>query len=98
ALRGGSAEGSASAPASPSGAAAAAPQPARDGVLVPAVVIGVGQAGLAVLRRLRQIVTERFGPADTLPHLRLFALDTDAEAATAALNGPVALTAAEVST
>src|SRR5262249_14144087 len=62
-------------------AAATAPPPvapllARDGVLVPAVVIGIGQAGLAVLRRLRQIVTERFGPPDALPHLRLFAIDT----------------------
>src|SRR5262245_9793077 len=99
ALRGGSASDSTTV-VSTVVATAAAPssQPARDGVLVPAVVIGIGQAGLAVLRRLRQIVTERCGPPDSLPHLRLFALDTDAEALQAALNGPGALTAAEVLT
>src|SRR5947207_1590202 len=42
ALRGGSAEASAPAPVPVSSAAAPSPHPARDGVLVPAVVIGIG--------------------------------------------------------
>ncbi|HTK76799.1 MAG TPA: tubulin-like doman-containing protein, partial [Gemmataceae bacterium] len=98
ALRGGSPADSSVVVPTASAASPPPTQPARDGVLVPAVVIGIGQAGLAVLRRLRQIMTERFGPPDSLPHLRLFAVDTDAGAAQAALNGPGALTAAEVLT
>jgi hypothetical protein len=98
ALRGGSASEGTTTVTAAAAPTAVKPILARDGVLVPAVVIGIGQAGLAVLRRLRQIVTERFGPPDALPHLRLFALDTDADATQAALNGPGALTAAEVLT
>src|SRR5436305_29044 len=56
ALRGGSAEKPA-APASLPAEVVASPEPARDGVLVAAVVIGIGHAGLAVLRRLRQILS-----------------------------------------
>jgi hypothetical protein len=51
-----------------------------DGVLTPAVVIGLGQYGLNVLRRLRQEVQHRFGVEDASACLRLLYVDTDPDA------------------
>jgi serine/threonine protein kinase len=51
-----------------------------DGVLVPALVIGLGSTGLAALRQLRRQIRERFGAPESLPHLRLLYIDTDPEA------------------
>jgi eukaryotic-like serine/threonine-protein kinase len=51
-----------------------------DGVLVPAVVIGLGSTGLAVLRQFRRQIRDRFGAHDSLPHLRFLYIDTDPEA------------------
>src|SRR5439155_25736330 len=66
-----------------------APRPERtgDGVLVPAVVIGLGGIGRVVLQGLRRAIAERFGPPERLPHLRLLYVDTDADAVRAALEG-----------
>src|SRR5689334_16007567 len=71
--------------------AAAAPRPERTGagVLVPAVVVGLGGTGRAVLQRLRQAVVDHVGPPERWPHLRLLYLDTDPEAVRAALDGSV---------
>jgi hypothetical protein len=65
------------------------PRPERtaDGVLMPAVVIGLGGTGRIVLQRLRQTVTEQFGPPDHLPHLRLLYVDTDTDAIREVLEG-----------
>src|SRR5262249_50945143 len=41
------------------------------GILVPAVVIGLGGTGLAALQEFRDDLRQRFGAATTLPHLRL---------------------------
>jgi hypothetical protein len=74
----------AAAPATPV-VATAAPEPAPpeerpevtgDGVLFPAVVIGLGAAGREALRGLRKAISKRFG-AEGLPHVRLLLLDTD---------------------
>lgn len=48
------------------------------GVLMPAVVIGLGRTGLLVLQRLRRLVQDRFGTAK-LPHIELLYIDTDAD-------------------
>jgi len=74
----------------------AAPERTGDGVLFPALVVGVGATGLAVLRALRRSIRERFGRADALPTLRFLYLDTDPEAATLAAAGPDALSPREV--
>jgi hypothetical protein len=66
----------------------APPESTGQGSLVPAVVIGLGQTGVGVLRRLRQQLTERFGPADRLPNLRLIAIDTDSDTLEAATVHP----------
>lgn len=59
------------------------PQTAVDGDLMPALVIGLGSLGGAVLRRLRQRLCEFYGEIggkpDALPHLRLLHMDTDAQ-------------------
>jgi serine/threonine protein kinase len=51
-----------------------------DGVLFPALVIGLGQTGLAVLQRLRESVQEAFGSVDNLPNIRWLYVDTDPDA------------------
>src|SRR5262249_28722214 len=59
-----------------------------DGVLFPALVIGVGHLGMSVLRQLRQQLQRRFGSVSALANVRLLFLDTDPEAVSAATRGP----------
>src|SRR5262249_31685343 len=71
-------------------APAAAPCPTPDpsttldidgqGVLVPALVIGLGGVGLQVLKRFRGLLCRQLGARDAAPHVRLLHLDTDPEA------------------
>ncbi len=58
-----------------------------DGVLRPALVVGLGQTGIQVLRRFRQVLGRQFGSMDAVPHLRLLGIDTDPDAMTAAGQG-----------
>jgi serine/threonine protein kinase len=58
-----------------------------DGVLLPAIVIGVGELGLGVLQRLREAMQARFGSSQALPHLRLLYIDTDPQTAQKATEG-----------
>ncbi|QJW95717.1 tubulin-like doman-containing protein [Frigoriglobus tundricola] len=55
----------------------APPELTGPGSLQPAVVIGLGQAGLRVLQRLRFDLGERFGPACMTPAVRALYIDTD---------------------
>jgi eukaryotic-like serine/threonine-protein kinase len=75
------------------------PSPERtgDGVLFPALVVGLGGTGLAALMALRRVLLDRFR-RPTLPHLRWVFIDTDETAATAAVapNNPAALSQDEV--
>jgi serine/threonine protein kinase len=66
----------------------APPEQHGDGVLFPALIIGVGQMGLTVLQRLRRELTERFGPLENVPCLKLLLLDTDPEIVRMATRGP----------
>jgi serine/threonine protein kinase len=61
-------------------AALPAPQVQPDGVLFPALVIGLGQSGLAALQRLRQNFNTTVGGAEVLPNIRWLYIDTDPEA------------------
>ena len=73
----------------------APPERLGDGVLFPAVFVGLGGTGLAILRELRQLVFARFG-RPTLPNFRWLYLDTDPAATeAAAASGSVAALAAE---
>jgi hypothetical protein len=54
------------------------------GELFPALVIGLGRAGLAGLRHLRAGLSDRFGAWDALPNVHLLYLDTDPTALQAA--------------
>ena len=74
----------------------APPERQEDGVLFPALVVGVGATGLSVLRALRRSIREQFGRADAVPTLRFLYIDTDPEAATQATAGPDALSPREV--
>ncbi len=58
-----------------------------NGVLFPALVIGLGQLGMTIVQRLRQRLHTRFGGMDRLPHLHLMVLDTDPEVVRAATRG-----------
>ncbi len=81
--------------------AAAVKQPSLtqgDGVLFPALMIGVGGFGLSMLRQVRQSVATRFGTLEALPNCRLLHLDTDPNVLRTATRGSPssALTAAEI--
>jgi hypothetical protein len=58
-----------------------------EGVLFPALVIGLGQLGFGVLQRLRAQLQAQVGPLETMPHIRLLYVDTDPEAARHASRG-----------
>ena len=58
-----------------------------DGVLFPALVIGLGGLGLGVLKRYVEKMHERFGQAGMPECLRLLQIDTDAEVAQQATVG-----------
>lgn len=58
-----------------------------EGLLLPAVVVGVGGLGMLVLQRLREELSLRAGPPGHHPHIRLVYLDTDADAAREATQG-----------
>jgi serine/threonine protein kinase len=57
----------------------APPERTGNGVLIPAIVIGIGKIGLTVLQRFRQTIHERLNPGGRLPHLRTLFIDTDPE-------------------
>jgi serine/threonine protein kinase len=57
-----------------------APQVQPDGILFPALVIGLGQTGLTALQRLRQSFEDTVGGADVLPNIRWLYVDTDPDA------------------
>jgi hypothetical protein len=66
----------------PSPLAASAPERPEvtgDGVLFPALVVGLGGLGLDTVRQLRKALRQRYGPAATFPHIRLLQVDTDPE-------------------
>jgi hypothetical protein len=63
------------------------PEVLGDGVLFPALVVGLGGLGLGVLRQLRKTLCQRHGPAAAWPHLRLLHLDTDPEGTREATEG-----------
>ncbi len=58
-----------------------------NGVLFPALVIGLGHTGLTALKQLRQSLCERVGGMTALPHIRLLYIDTDPAAADEARHG-----------
>jgi eukaryotic-like serine/threonine-protein kinase len=66
----------------------APPERNGPGVLMPALIIGVGGAGLGVMQRARSLVQERFGGIAALPHLRWLFIDTDPETIEQALVAP----------
>src|SRR5262249_12026308 len=58
-----------------------------EGVLFPAVIVGVGQLGMRVLQRVRDSIVLRFGSPSQLPNVRLLLLDTDTEVVKTATRG-----------
>jgi serine/threonine protein kinase len=65
----------------------APPEVTGDGSLFPALVIGLGQHGMGILRRLRERVVESFGGMDAVPNLKFLLLDTDPEITRPATQG-----------
>jgi serine/threonine protein kinase len=67
------------------------------GVLVPALIVGIGGTGLSILRAMRQLICDRYGQY-SLPHLRWLYIDTDPATIAEAVGGPpgAALTTDEV--
>lgn len=65
----------------------APPEFTGNGVLFPAVVIGLGRSGLVTLKRLRQSLCDRYGGMSSLPNIKLLYIDTDPETADTAITG-----------
>ncbi len=65
-----------------------------DGVLFPAILIGIGQTGLTVLRQVRHQVRAVLG--ENPPHIRYLFVDSDPDTASAATTGIDALSVKEV--
>jgi hypothetical protein len=65
----------------------APPEVTGPGPVRPALVLGLGQAGLRVLQRLRFDLTERYGPPGATPAVRLLYVDTDPDDLAAAGRG-----------
>ncbi|MCE9563251.1 MAG: protein kinase [Planctomycetes bacterium] len=63
----------------------APPEISGPGPLRPGLIIGIGQAGLRVLQRLRFDLAERHGPPEMLPAIRTLFIDTDQDALDEAL-------------
>jgi serine/threonine protein kinase len=55
----------------------APPTETGDGVLFPALIVGLGQQGLHVLQHLREGLHDQFGSLDPVPNLRFLHIDTD---------------------
>src|SRR5262249_32861791 len=74
------------------------PEVTGDGSLFPALVIGVGQSGMQLLQRFREMLVAQFGTLDQLPCVRLLQIDTDPEIIRQATRGQpgAALTANDV--
>jgi serine/threonine protein kinase len=58
-----------------------------EGMLMPSLVIGLGRLGLHVLQALRKNLSERCGPPEITPHIRLLYLETDPETVPEAFDG-----------
>lgn len=65
----------------------APPERTGTGVLMPALVIGLGGTGLTVLQRFRQCIHDRLVPEGKLPHIRTLYIDTDPESIAEAASG-----------
>ncbi|HEV2946618.1 MAG TPA: tubulin-like doman-containing protein [Gemmataceae bacterium] len=69
-----------------------------DGVLIPALVIGVGRTAVPMLHRVRAALMDRYGTLDHLPNIRWLYIDIDPTGIAAAQEGTpgIALSAQEV--
>jgi serine/threonine protein kinase len=72
------------------------PEVLSEGQLVPALVVGLGQMGLAALKQLADELRDRFGSLAALPQIRLLYLDTDPNGFTPEPSGKTVLTRREI--
>jgi eukaryotic-like serine/threonine-protein kinase len=56
----------------------APPEQTSDGVLRPAIIVGIGHTGLLVIRSFKRILRDFWGP-QSFPHVRFLFVDTDPE-------------------
>jgi eukaryotic-like serine/threonine-protein kinase len=57
------------------------------GIVQPALVVGIGQLGVQTLTQLRLRLATELGSVNAVPHIRLVAIDTDANTLQQATNG-----------
>jgi serine/threonine protein kinase len=62
------------------------PEVTGEGQLVPALIVGIGEMGLAALKQFRREIREHFGSLEALPHLRSLYVDTDPDGLANATN------------
>jgi serine/threonine protein kinase len=64
----------------------APPEEHGDGVLFPALVIGVGRTGIEVVGQIKRSIHEHIGGMERVPNIRLLCIDTDPETLQRVLN------------
>jgi eukaryotic-like serine/threonine-protein kinase len=76
----------------------AEPERIEGGVLMPSLIVGLGETGLRVIRQMKFAIIERFGALDAAPHIRFLAIDTDPNISsiTGAAHETAAITAEEL--
>jgi serine/threonine protein kinase len=74
----------------------APPERTGDGALFPALVVGVGATGRAVIERLKRVIRDRYGNPDLLPNVRFLYIDTDPSATEDGTGEAAALSLREV--
>jgi serine/threonine protein kinase len=74
------------------------PEQSGSGCLFPSLVIGLGQVGLTLIQKVRELVHRHVAPLSQLGHLRFLLIDTDPDIMRLASRGAgsVSLTTAEV--
>ena len=85
-------------PAKPAPAVPLVEEMKGDGVLTPALVIGVGRTAVPMLHRVRAALSDRYDRLDQLPNIRWLYIDTDPAGIAAAQEGTpgIALSSQEV--
>lgn len=74
----------------------APPEKTGDGVLLPALIVALGQTGRLVVEQFKRLITARYGSPARTPHIRTLYIDTDPDIPLGSTDDPAAFSPREV--